>query len=79
MPQPSMDREEEQYAGVEGVTVWEGPVQELKETLKPDFGDSMGSRGILKKDGRWEITYKGQVPVGKPQSPRRRRERVADG
>lgn len=65
MPQPSMDADEEQYAGVEGVTVWEGPVQELKEILKPEFGgDISSSRGILKKDGRWEVTYKGQVPVG---------------
>jgi hypothetical protein len=69
MPQPSMEAEESHYAGVEGVTVWEGPVQELGETLKPDFGlDTSGSRGILKRKGRWEVTYKGQVPVGESSS-----------
>ena len=60
-PFPRMGSDEEQYAGVEGVTVWEGPVESLKGKVGGDeldqgqtFGgglsdvqnlDESGSRG----------------------------------
>lgn len=68
-PFPAMRGGEEEYADVEGVTVWEGEVGSIDPT-KADQGHIMDG----KKDGRtfsrvveggYEVIWEGEVPVGK--------------
>jgi len=83
-PFPQMDDKEDQYARVDGVVVWEGPVQETEAKngksgdgtgaangvgdVKEDLAGGRGGRVIVRGEGGWEVIYKGQVPVGGSRS-----------
>ena len=51
-PYPAMSSGEEQYANVEGVVIWEGAAEEGGERL------------VFKRDGNWEVVWRGLVPIG---------------
>jgi len=53
-PFPAMNEGEGQYARVEGVTIWEGAVEEV------------GKRMVLRRDRSWEVVWRGEVPIGMP-------------
>ncbi|KAK1923737.1 TRAPP trafficking subunit Trs65-domain-containing protein [Papiliotrema laurentii] len=64
MPKPRMHDEQEHYAAIEGVTVWEGTVAELDgHGVKERLEGSAGGRVIIRVENGWEVVYKGQVPV----------------
>lgn len=70
-PFPAVRGGEEEYADVEGVTVWEGDVGMMSN---PDAG-SGGKKGTGEKaeagsivrrvEGGYEVIWEGEVPVGK--------------
>lgn len=66
-PFPAMSSEEEQYANVDGVVVWEGKVEESKagnqRESKNENWHSWGRR-IFRRNGAWEVIWKGEIPVG---------------
>lgn len=72
MPKPRMHDEQEHYAAIEGVTVWEGTVAELDgHGVKERLEGSAGGRVIIRVENGWEVVYKGQVPVGTYHPPLR--------
>jgi hypothetical protein len=58
-PYPATSEGEERYAGVEGVTVWEGEVGLIDEEGKRGKG-----RQVVRKDGGWTILWQGELPIG---------------
>ncbi|OCF46101.1 hypothetical protein I317_00191 [Kwoniella heveanensis CBS 569] len=64
-PFPSMSQDEEQYAHVEGVIVWEGAVEEVEGPWEEGKGrrGSGGGRKVFKVDGGWRIVWRGEVPI----------------
>lgn len=66
-PFPAMSSEEEQYANVEGVVVWEGKVEESKagnqgEDKNEDWHP--WGRRVFRRNGAWEVIWKGEIPIG---------------
>nr|XP_019043313.1 hypothetical protein I302_07888 [Kwoniella bestiolae CBS 10118]OCF22243.1 hypothetical protein I302_07888 [Kwoniella bestiolae CBS 10118] len=67
-PFPAMNQGEEQYANVEGVVVWEGPVEEVSgpwEEGKPKITSNApgGGRRIIRIKEGWEVIWRGEVPI----------------
>ncbi|WVQ96173.1 hypothetical protein IAU59_003276 [Kwoniella sp. CBS 9459] len=64
-PFPSMNQDEEHYAHVEGVVVWEGAVEEVEGPWEESKGrkGSGGGRKVFKVDGGWRIVWRGEVPI----------------
>ena len=58
-PFPSMKDGEGQYAGSEGVTVWEGAI----EMTSGKF-----DRRVSQVDSGWKVQWRGEVPVGQSSS-----------
>ena len=50
-PYPAMSDGEEQYASVDGVVVWESAVEDSE-------------RLVFKRDGAWEVIWRGHIPLG---------------
>lgn len=63
-----MNEGEEQYADVEGVTVWEGMVEVPEETISArdhkGHVDVDRDRWIVKTPNGWTVIWKGEVPIG---------------
>ena len=57
-----MDEGDSQYASVEGVTVWDGSVEELEEE---DGLEGEKRTMVIRGDGRWEVIWRGHVPICK--------------
>ena len=55
-PFPAMTKEEEQYANVEGMVVWEGDVEDAERKKE--------ERTVFKRDAGWEVIWRGDVPIG---------------
>lgn len=53
-PYPNTPPENEEYAGLEGVTVWEGAV-ECEESSKPV---------LIREQDAWTAVWRGEMPVG---------------
>lgn len=77
-PFPEMKAGEEDYAHVEGITVWEGTVSMLPPEVQAGKGESQrsprigeanhnweaGERIIIRGTQGWEVVWRGEVPVG---------------
>lgn len=66
-PFPAMSSEEEHYANVDGVVVWEGKVEELKAGNQRESKDEdwhPWGRRIFRRKGAWEVIWKGEIPIG---------------
>jgi hypothetical protein len=77
-PFPEMKAGEEDYAHVEGITVWEATVSVLPPEGQAGKGESHGSprvgepnhnwetgeRLIIRRTDGWEAVWRGEVPVG---------------
>ncbi|WVR08242.1 hypothetical protein IAU60_005289 [Kwoniella sp. DSM 27419] len=65
-PFPTMARGEEQYAHVDGVVVWEGPVEDAAGPWEDNEGKGKGGGGgrkVIKTEHGWEVVWRGQVPI----------------
>ncbi|WRT69491.1 uncharacterized protein IL334_006477 [Kwoniella shivajii] len=75
-PFPAMNKEEEQYAHIDGVVVWDGAVEEVPgpwEESETKHGKSLGKSGsgsgsgsgrkIIRVQDGWEVIWKGEVPI----------------
>ncbi|OXB36993.1 hypothetical protein LQV05_005050 [Cryptococcus neoformans] len=65
-PFPAMSSEEEHYANVDGVVVWEGKVEELKAGNQRESKDENWhpwGRRIFRRKGAWEVIWKGEIPI----------------
>ena len=63
-PFPSMRGGEEQYADVDGVTVWEGEVGLIGQTGAEERRKESGRTISRKVEGGHEIIWEGEVPIG---------------
>lgn len=61
-PLPAVRGGEENYAGVEGVTVWEGDVGPLAIAGMSDQRKDLGS--VRRVQGGFEMIWEGEVPIG---------------
>ncbi|WVQ75097.1 hypothetical protein IAR50_004706 [Cryptococcus sp. DSM 104548] len=77
-PFPAMSAGDEQYANVEGVVVWEGAVEDQlgpwEEKKTSGSGEELlkghgWGRRVFKRDGAWEVIWKGEVPVAYVRTP----------
>lgn len=66
-PFPAMRGGEEEYADVEGVTVWEGEVG-LMDSEKA-VGKKDGRSFSRRVDGGYEVVWEGEVPIGEFSRP----------
>jgi hypothetical protein len=62
-PFPAMAETETQYAHVDGVTVWEGAVEEIEGKGEKVMKEKTGAT-IFRNEGGWGVIWRGQVPVG---------------
>ena len=73
MPFPAMRDTEDDYAQVQGVTVWEGEVGPLPaEKTGQTVGETMRGekyRWIIECEDGWEVVYQGQSPVAYVRTP----------
>ena len=54
-----MEADDEQYAAVEGVIVWEGPVDSLKARKAGEEGDQPDETGVMEEEEGDEVGMKG--------------------
>jgi hypothetical protein len=73
MPFPAMRDTEDDYAQVQGVTVWEGDVGTLppadKKGAAQEIAHGEKYRWIFHGDDGWDVVYQGQAPVAYVRTP----------
>jgi hypothetical protein len=69
-PAPAVNEGDERYAGIEGVSVWEGevgmnPAGEMDGSLQDRNSDtSSKERLIVRSEEGWDVVWKGELPIG---------------